>query len=346
MPKRAGHLLEKIATTANVLRAMAVYNSHIPPRRRHRIDVRMAQRIAVAIRDGGPAFGNVIGTPHEKIITESGKERRLRIAPYQSRIAQTAIMEILEPIINRALHRRTYSSRRGYGGHRCAREQLGRVRRDPKGTKYCLQFDIRKFYDHIDHDTLIGDLSRRIKDPHVIDRVRTIIASCQDGLAIGYPGSHTLANLYLDRLYYALRAVKGVAAVFVYMDNIWVYSGTKAALHRARRTAAVWLAGRAMTIKRDWQIFRTADRYANVCGFRVSAGRKTKLYRRIHRRAMRNAREFERRPTPHGARAIMSRAGWYQAAGRENAINPDTIRKARRLTRHADRDSALRHPAI
>lgn len=97
------------------------------------------------------------------------KERTLKKLPYfPDRIVQWAMMNVLVPIWDKLFIAQTYSCIIGRGIHKCVKDVQKALRKDVKGTKYCLQFDIRKYYDSVDNDVLKQILAKKLKDGLVL----------------------------------------------------------------------------------------------------------------------------------------------------------------------------------
>lgn len=308
--KRVGYLYEKIMTLDNVLAAWELYNSRRPPYLRKLVDVAVAIRILERMKTD---FRGVIGRPRIKYIRESGKVRRLQIPSFQSTIAQTAIWNVCGEFVERRIHSQSFSSRKGMGGHLAARkcEKFVHCHGMDK-AKYCFYFDIKKYYQHIDKRLLMDRLSCVFKDKKVLELFRIVVYSSDDGLPIGYPFSHALANLFLVPLYYLMMSVRNVSKVYVYMDNWTVFSRYKKPLKVAKEFADRWLAGVGCSIKSDWQIFPTRCRGVKICGFVITSGR-TRIYPRIWKRLRRNFDRYQKTPNMHLYLSLMSRLGWLKA---------------------------------
>ena len=83
----------------------------------------------------------------------------------------------------------------------------------------------------------------------------------RDGVMIGAYFSQWFANTTLQPLDHALRE-RGpeVTHYLRYMDNFTLYARSKRQLDRAIKMIEDWLRAHDLTIKGDWQKFRTADR--------------------------------------------------------------------------------------
>lgn len=87
--------------------------------------------------------------------------------------------------------------------------------RDPEGTKYCVQSDIKKCYPSMSHDKILEFLRRDLgKSDMLLYLFETLIGlyseakvqnkekDCKHGIFIGSPVSKDLCNYYLSYLYH------------------------------------------------------------------------------------------------------------------------------------------------
>ncbi len=308
--KRKGNLYDGVMTIETVRAAWRAYNARRPVALRHDYDEEHARQILNRMRTD---YSGIIGKPRIKHIYESGKVRRLQIPSFDSAIAQLSLWHVCGSFVERRIHSQSFSSRRGMGGHLAARKVERFVHQhENDGARYCLYFDVRKYYQHIDRRIMMDRLERIFKDRKILELFRVVLESADEGLPIGYPFSHALANLYLTPLYFLVRSIRGVAKAYVYMDNWIVFSKYKSPLRRALAAAKRWLGGVGCQVKNDWQIYPTASRGVRVCGFVITHG-STRLYRRIWHRIVRNVDFYRRRPTLSLYRSLMSRLGWLKA---------------------------------
>lgn len=312
--KRTGYLYEKIMTLENVLAAWELFNSRRPPFLRREVDRAEAARILRLMKTD---FVAVIGRPKTRPHYESGKWRILQVPSFDSVIAQTAMWNICGPLVEKRIHDFSFSSRKNKGGHLAARKVERFVHQHGKReARYCLYFDIKKYYQHINCRILMSRIETVIKDARVLEMFRIVLDSANEGLPIGYPFSHALANLFLVPLYFLIHSVKGISRVFVYMDNWTVFSRTKKALHIAKKFAANWLDQIGCAMKHDWQIFPTAARGVKICGFVITHG-ASRLYRSIWHRTLRALDVYRFKPSRHLYLSLMSRLGWLKAIHQE-----------------------------
>ena len=315
--KRVGYLYDRIMTAENVRAAWESYNSHRPVCRRVEFDQARADDILARMQTD---FAAVIGKPRVKFIRESGKLRRLQIPSFESCVAQLALWNVCGPIIERRIHDNSFSSRKGKGGHALVRKVQRFVHTHGRDeARYCLYFDISKYYAHIDRRIVVDRLRAIIKDERVIELFAKVLASTDQGLSIGYPFSHALANLYLTPLYYLVCSIRNISRVWVYMDNWLIFSRFKAPLKRALKSARAYLRGLGCSIKPDWQIFPTAARAVKVCGVAIKYGAPDRLYKRLWRRTVRNFARLVRGLGLDELLGMRSRLGWLDLINRRHS---------------------------
>lgn len=316
VPHRVGYLKERIVSLENVCAAADEYNRARPRWLRKRFTIEWLNDIATDLANDRFVWDE----PRRKDIYEGGKLRHLRIPSLRSSIAQSAIFRVLNPIIDARLPDMSYSSRRGRGGHALARKVSRFVRTKGDDAKFCLYFDIRKYYDHIKIDRAVECLSRVIKDKWVLKEVAAMFANIgSPGLPIGYIGAHQLANLYVADIFRKLRKrEKSVRFGSIYMDNFTFLGRFKNPLHRLRKYAAEVLGSIGLEIKKDWQVFPTKDRGVRVGGLIIFRRGTPRLYKRINHRTMRNFDKAFSRPSKKHLDSLSSRYGWYLASNRKH----------------------------
>lgn len=108
------------------------------------------------------------------------KHRVIHKARVRDRLVHHAIHRILAPILERSFIPDSYSCRIGKGTHAAVRRLDVFTRRVSRnGTRSCwaLQFDIRKFFDSVDHDILLQILARGIVCPRTHALLAGIVGS-------------------------------------------------------------------------------------------------------------------------------------------------------------------------
>jgi retron-type reverse transcriptase len=192
---------------------------------------------------------------YEGFYVHDPKQRHIHKAPVRDRVLHHAIFSVINPIFEETFIPRSFSCRIGYGTHRGV-DMLERVARriSRNGTADCfvLKCDVRKFFDSVDHDTLLSILARRIKDDDAMWLLRQIIGSFSSphahlferkGLPIGNLTSQLFANVYLNEFDQFVKGVLRVGEYFRYTDDFAIVATDRAYLEWLIGPIADFLAG-------------------------------------------------------------------------------------------------------
>lgn len=156
----------------------------------------------------------------EKMIYEP-KQRIIYKLPFNpDRVAQHALMNVLEPVWSGLFIHDSYACRTGKGIHAASRRTMDFIRAAGHGA-YCLKMDISKFYPSIDHDILFGIVRRKIKCPDTLWLLGDIIYSIPGGknVPIGNYTSQWLGNLYMNELDQFLKHEMKIRYYIRYCDD-------------------------------------------------------------------------------------------------------------------------------
>lgn len=202
---------------------------------------------------------------------EGGKERVIYKLPYfPDRIAQWAIMLVIEPILEKKLIYDTYSSIKNRGIH-LGVKRVEKALKDKRNTKYCLKMDIRKFYPSVDHK-ILKDIYRKIfKDPNLLWLLDEIIDSIKEGkgIPIGNYISQWSGNIYLTYFDHWVKENLKCRHYFRYMDDMVILHKSKQHLHEIRKEISRYLKRNLkLSIEGKWQVFPTRIRGLDFLGYR------------------------------------------------------------------------------
>lgn len=135
------------------------------------------------------------------------EKRMLCIPTVVDRLVQQAIHQILEPIFDETFSQSSYGFRRGRKAHDAVKQASVYVR---EGYVWCVDIDLEKFFERVNHDILMSRLARKIGDKRLLKIIRRLLESgiMQDGVCIerhegapaGGPLSPLLSNLLLDEV--------------------------------------------------------------------------------------------------------------------------------------------------
>lgn len=175
------------------------------------------------------------------------KKRLISALPFADRVAQHAINNILEPLIDRRFYFHSYACRKGKGMHK-ASETLTKwlYNLTFEGSPlYAIKGDIHHYFQSIDHDRLKSTVRRIIKDPETLGLLDLVIDSGGEdgkGIPVGNLTSQLFANLYLDRLDKHVKETLRVRHYIRYMDDFVILAPDKAYLRDALRKIETFLA--------------------------------------------------------------------------------------------------------
>ena len=312
--KRYGHLHEKICEMDNILlahRNARKGKGHYKEVQQVNEDPERYCRSIQLMLDK-----EIYRTSPYKVFTKTDgkKPREIYVLPYYpDRIIHWAIVQVLEPIWMRTFIGQTYSSLKGRGIHK-GLVDIQAMLQDKQGTKYCLKFDVRKFYPSIDHSILKQLLRRKIKDDKVLRVLDEIIDSVggERNVPIGNYLSQYLSNVYLSGFDHWIKEEMGAANYLRYCDDCVVLHGSKEFLHDLRIKAERYLNEQLhLEMKDDWQVFPTDVRGVDFLGYRFFRER-TLLRKSIALDMMKSMRKLHRRGVydDHARSCIGSYEGW------------------------------------
>lgn len=196
-----------------------------------------------------------------------GKEREIYRLPMRDRIVQHAIMNYIEPIFRKSFIFDTYASIKGRGIHLGLKQVNKALKRDPKGTLYCLKLDIKKFYPSIDKDLLKLSIRKKFKDKDLLISLDEIIDSCPKGVPIGNYTSQYFANYFLTRFDHKIKEYYKVSYYFRYCDDIVTLHSSKEFLRNLLKIIIEELSALNLSLKPNYQIFPVNSRGVNFLGY-------------------------------------------------------------------------------
>ncbi|NLO85923.1 MAG: reverse transcriptase [Clostridiales bacterium] len=111
---------------------------------------------------------------------EGKKVRDLYKLPYYpDRIAQWAVIQVIEPILIRHLIFDTYSALPNRGIHLGLERVQHVMRHDVPGCQYCLKIDAKHYYQSINHEILKDKFRRLFKDNELLWFIDEVIGSVE-----------------------------------------------------------------------------------------------------------------------------------------------------------------------
>lgn len=222
------------------------------------------------------------------------KPRQISAAPFRDRVVHHALMNVIEPALDRRFIDDCYACREGRGVHAAVNRYQSWAQR----YAWVLKLDVQRYFPSIDHCALKEALARRIKDRPVLDLLSRIIDRGLDpnghldpavpfpgddlltplqrpiGIPIGNLTSQFFANLFLDRVDHQIKECWKVPAYLRYVDDLVFLADDKGFLWQiAERVNAALGELRLRVHPRKIQLMRTSER-VDMFGYSVSPDRR------------------------------------------------------------------------
>ncbi len=136
-----------------------------------------------------------------------GGVRKLGIPTVLDRFIQQAVMQVLQRQWNPTFSESSYGFRPG----RSAQQAVAQAQKYiAEGHGWCVDFDLEKFFDRVNHDKLMGQIAKRVRDKRLLKLIRAflnagvmengLVGPSVEGTPQGGPLSPLLSNLVLDEL--------------------------------------------------------------------------------------------------------------------------------------------------
>ncbi len=166
-----------------------------------------------------------------------GGMRQLGIPTVLDRFVQQLLLQVLQPLFDPTFSEHSHGFRPGRRAHDAVREAQQYIQ---AGRRWVVDVDLEKFFDHVNHDVLMGKLHKRIADQRVLRIIRRyleagvmadgVVVERHEGTPQGGPLSPLLANVLLDEVDKELER-RGHAFVR-YADDCNVYARSQRAGER------------------------------------------------------------------------------------------------------------------
>ena len=204
----------------------------------------------------------------------SGGLRKLGIPTVTDRIIQQAIAQVLSPIYEYRFSDHSYGFRPNRNAHQALQQASDYV---AEGKFWVVDMDMKSFFDEVNHDRLMYQLSRTIKDKTLLRLIRKYLQSGvllgglhqqrQKGTPQGSPLSPLLSNIVLDELDKELER-RGHSFVR-YADDVSIYVGSEKASERVLRSVSSFITQRLkLKVNEEKSVICESDQ-AQLLGYTI-----------------------------------------------------------------------------
>lgn len=182
----------------------------------------------------------------KSISKPDGGQRDLGIPNVQERLIQQAILQILTPIFDPGFSESSFGFRPKRSAQGAAKQVQAIIR---SGYRHCIDMDLAKFFDKVQHDVLMVRVARKVSDKRLLRLIGNYLragvmvdAQLQpsiEGTMQGGPLSPILANILLDDFD---KELENRGLLFVrYADDFLVFTKTRQAAERVARSIEQYL---------------------------------------------------------------------------------------------------------
>lgn len=184
---------------------------------------------------------------HKGIAKPDGGIRPLSIPNVVERFVQQLLLQVMQPLVEPSFSESSYGFRPGRSAHGAVKATQKHAR---EGRDWVVDIDITKFFDQVNHDILMAQVSRVVGDKRILQLIGRFLRAgivlpngckvrAKEGTPQGGPLSPLLANIYLDRLDKELenRGLKHVR----YADDCNIYVSSERAAQAAMNNISRWI---------------------------------------------------------------------------------------------------------
>ena len=181
-----------------------------------------------------------------KIPKANGGVRLLGIPTYMDRMIQQAISQVLSGIYDPEFSSNSYGFRSEKNAHQALEKAKEYIN---AGYSHVVDLDLEQFFDRVNHDYLMNELSKKIQDKRLLKLIHSILRAniqdqnnqipCKQGVPQGGPLSPLLSNIILDKLDKELE--KRGHRFVRYADDCSIYVKSKRAGERVMESISTYI---------------------------------------------------------------------------------------------------------
>jgi hypothetical protein len=327
--KTYNHLFEEMIRPENISKAIDRAAKKKKLRREVKAVLENKDKYIQKVRKSLIDHSSISGPYETRLIQDGSKHKKRQIiipAFTRDQLVQNCLILQLEKVILPHMYEHAHGSLVGRGQSQTARLIKKWIKRDKRGTRYCLQMDIHHCYPSIDQELLIRRYHEKIKDDDFNIENDKVIRAIPKGLAIGAPTSFWHLHFLLTPLDHWIVTLDGVKHYVRHADDLIIFGSNKRKLHRVEQAIIKRIKEEFhMEINRSHQVFpleytgrdgKKHGRPLDTCGFLFYRDRTILRKARmlgITRKALKIGKK--EKPTIKDARQMISQMGWLDHSG-------------------------------
>ena len=252
-----------------------------------------------------------------------GGVRKLGIPTVLDRLIQQAVMQVLQRQWDRTFSESSYGFRPGRSAHQAVAQAQQYI---AEGYGWCIDLDLEKFFDQVNHDKLMGRIAKRVRDKRLLKLIRAflnagvlengLVSPSVEGVPQGGPLSPLLSNLVLDELDRELER-RGLRFVR-YADDCNIYVRSERAGQRVMRSITRFITQKLKLKVNEAKSAIARPQERKFLGFSFTVGPEVKrvIAPKALDRFKQQIREITRRAKSVSMRATMAELvpylrGWH-----------------------------------
>jgi len=228
---------------------------------------------------------------YREFYVQESKKRFICAAPYRDRVVHHALCNVIEPIFEKTFIDDSYACRKNKGTHKAV-ERFSSFLRNPE-NRYALKCDIMKYFQSIDHEILLGQISKKIACTQTLHLIRQIVESGNTitrqqetidyvdgddlltplerhkGIPIGNLTSQFFANVYLNPLDHFVKETLKCRYYIRYVDDFVIVHHNKLFLQQCRKHIESFLETLRLRIHKDKTQVIQSGQGIDFLGYRV-----------------------------------------------------------------------------
>ena len=101
-----------------------------------------------------------------------GGKRKLGIPTVLDRFIQQAVMQVLQKEWDPTFSEHSYGFRPGRSAHQAIAKAQANI---TEGYRWVVDIDLEKFFDQVNHDKLMGQITKRVREKRVLKLIRAYL---------------------------------------------------------------------------------------------------------------------------------------------------------------------------